>query len=213
MWRVAVRGPGAGLQSVRAVKRIDLGEGAWASLEPAFVPDHLELMARLIDALPLRQESIVLFGRSVLMPRLTSWHGDPGCSYAYSGRLFHPAPWTHELAALRDRLVAAEGCAFNSVLVNHYRDGADSMGEHADDEPELGPSRDDVRIASISLGAPRRFVLRHRRTRRVHAFVLGEGSLLVMGGTTQRYFRHHLPRTRSPIGPRMNLTFRVIRVG
>jgi alkylated DNA repair dioxygenase AlkB len=167
-------------------------------------------MARLIESLPLRQETIVLFGRTVAMPRLTSWHGDPGCSYAYSGRVFQPAPWTPELAILRDRLAAREGCAFNSVLVNHYRDGRDSMGEHADDEPELGPWADDVRIASVSLGAERRFVLRHRRTRRVYAFHLGEGSVLVMGGTTQRHFRHHLPRTPAPVGPRVNLTFRVI---
>jgi len=192
------------------VERIDLGDGAWATFEPDFVPDHLALMARLIESLPLRQETIVLFGRTVSMPRLTSWHGDPGCSYAYSGRVFDPAPWTAELAALRDRLVAREGCAFNSVLVNHYRDGQDSMGEHADDEPELGPRADDVRIASISLGARRRFVLRHRRNRRVYPFELGEGSVLVMGGTTQRYFRHHVPRTRAPVGPRLNLTFRVI---
>jgi alkylated DNA repair dioxygenase AlkB len=194
------------------VQRIDLGEGAWTTLTPAFVPDHLALMAKLVQSLPLKEETIVLFGRSVAMPRLTSWHGDPGCSYAYSGRLFHPAPWTPELAALRDRLVATEGCAFNSVLVNYYRDGRDSMGEHADDEPELGPSTDDIRIASISLGAARRFVLRYRRTRRVHAFELGEGSLLVMGGTTQRHFRHHLPRTRAAVASRMNLTFRVIRI-
>jgi alkylated DNA repair dioxygenase AlkB len=200
------------LSSGRAVQRFDLGEGAWVTLKPAFVPDHLALMAKLVESLPLSQETIVLFGRSVPMPRLTSWHGDPGCSYAYSGRVFHPAPWTPELGNLRDRLVAAEGCAFNSVLVNHYRDGSDSMGEHADDEPELGPSADDVRIASVSLGSARRFVLRHRRTRRVQAFELGEGSLLVMGGTTQRYFRHHLPRARG-VGPRMNLTFRVIRLG
>jgi len=195
------------------VQRIDLGEDSWVSFTPAFVPHHDALMRKLCDSLPLSQETIVLFGRSVPMPRLTSWHGDPGCSYAYSGRLFHPAPWTPELAALRDRLVAGEDCAFNSVLVNHYRDGGDSMGEHADDEPELGPSTDDVRIASVSLGAARRFVLRHRRTRRVRAFELGEGSLLVMGGTTQRHYRHHLPRTRAPVGPRMNLTFRLIRVG
>ena len=195
------------------MQRIDLGEGSWVSFTAAFVPHHFALMAKLCDSLPLSQETIVLFGRSVPMPRLTSWHGDPGCSYAYSGRLFHPAPWTPELAALRDRLVTSEGSAFNSVLVNHYRDGGDSMGEHADDEPELGPAPDDVRIASVSLGASRRFVLRHRRTRRVHAFELGEGSLLVMGGTTQRHYRHHLPRTRAPVGPRMNLTFRVIRVG
>jgi alkylated DNA repair dioxygenase AlkB len=192
------------------VERIDLGEGAWVRFEPDFVPDHGALMARLIASLPLQQETLMLFGRTVTMPRLTSWHGDPGCSYAYSGRLFHPAPWTADLAALRDRLIERERCAFNSVLVNYYRDGRDSMGEHADAEPELGPSADDVRIASVSLGAPRRFVLRHRRTRLIHAFQLGEGSVLVMGGTTQRHFRHHVPRTRVPVEPRMNLTFRVI---
>jgi alkylated DNA repair dioxygenase AlkB len=213
LWRPA----GAGVRRDRAqskhrVKRIDLGEGAWVTFEPAFVQSHLSLMARLTASLPLRQENIVLFGRPVAMPRLTSWHGDPGCSYAYSGRLFEPAPWTPELAALRHRLAERESAAFNSVLVNHYRDGRDSMGEHADDEPELGPSSDDIRIASVSLGAPRRFVLRHRRTRSVHAFELGEGSVLVMGGTTQRHFRHHLPRTRAAVGPRMNLTFRVICV-
>ena len=181
------------------------------NFEADFVPDHQPLMASLTATLPLRQESIVLFGRAVAMPRLTSWHGDAGSTYAYSGRVFAPQPWTPELTSLRDRLILRERCPFNSVLVNYYRDGRDSMGEHADDEPELGPSVDDVRIASVSLGALRRFVLRHRRTRKVHAFHLGEGSLLVMGGTTQRYFRHHLPRTRSPVGPRMNLTFRVIR--
>jgi alkylated DNA repair dioxygenase AlkB len=194
------------------VETIDLGEGAWVSFEADFVPEHQALMARLTATLPLRQEPIVLFGRTVATPRLTSWHGDPGCSYAYSGRVFVPRPWSAELLVLRDRLTLREGCSFNSVLVNHYRDGHDAMGEHADDEPELGPSPDDVRIASVSLGAERRFVLRHRRTRKVHAFHLGEGSVLVMGGTTQRYFRHHVPRTRTFVGPRMNLTFRVIRL-
>jgi alkylated DNA repair dioxygenase AlkB len=195
------------------VERIDLGEGAWVTLERHFVPDHAGLMTRLVETLPLAQESIVLFGRTVPMPRLTSWHGDPGCSYAYSGRLFQPAPWTRELGAMRDSLSLREGCPFNSVLVNHYRDGRDAMGEHADDEPELGPSREDVRIASVSLGAPRRFVLRHQKTRAVFPFHLGEGSVLVMGGTTQRHYRHHVPRTRTPVGPRMNLTFRVVLTG
>ena len=194
------------------MERIDLGDGAWVAFARDFVPDHAALMDRLVTSLPLAEESIVLFGRTVLMPRLTSWHGDPGCSYAYSGRLFHPAPWTAELALLRDRLGVLEGCTFNSVLVNHYRDGRDSMGEHADDEPELGPSRADIRIASVSLGSPRRFVLRHRKTRAVFPFQLGEGSVLVMGGTTQRYFRHHVPRTKKDVGARMNLTFRVLRV-
>jgi alkylated DNA repair dioxygenase AlkB len=194
------------------VERIDLGEGAWVTFEPDFVRDHASVMSRLVATLPLAQESIVLFGRTVPMPRLTSWHGDPGCSYAYSGRLFQPSSWTPELGTMRQRLNAREGCTFNSVLVNYYRDGRDAMGEHADDEPELGPSRVDVRIASVSLGAPRRFVLRHKKTRAVIPFQLGEGSVLVMGGTTQRHYRHHVPRTRTALGPRMNLTFRVVRV-
>jgi alkylated DNA repair dioxygenase AlkB len=193
-------------------QRIDLGEGAWLSFEPTFCPDHEILLARFTADLPLRQETIFLFGRAVATPRLTSWHGDPDARYAYSGRVFAPSPWTTELAALRETISQREGCPFNSVLVNLYRDGNDAMGEHADDEPELGPSEDDVRIASISLGASRRFVLRHRRTRQIHAFPLGEGSVLVMGGTTQRHYRHHVPRTKIAVSPRMNLTFRVIRV-
>ncbi|HKQ71369.1 MAG TPA: alpha-ketoglutarate-dependent dioxygenase AlkB [Polyangiaceae bacterium] len=192
-------------------ERIDLGEGAWLSFEPAFVSRDAATMAALVGELPLRQETIVLFGREVVTPRLTSWHGDPGCSYRYSGRAFEPSAWTRELADLRDRLNEGEGCDFNSVLANYYRDGQDAMGEHADDEPELGPSRDDVRIASVSLGAPRRFVLRHKKTREVIAFDLGAGSLLVMGGTTQRYYRHHVPRSKKPLGARLNLTYRVLR--
>jgi len=194
-----------------ARERIDLAEGAWVSFTPDFVPDQQILLDTLVATLPLRHETISLFGRQVAMPRLTSWHGDAGCSYAYSGRVFVPEPWTSPLEKLRKRLAEREGCPFNSVLANYYRDGHDSMGEHADDEPELGPSSDDIRIASVSLGAPRRFVLRHRRTKKVHAFELGEGSLLVMGGTTQRHYRHHLPRARSATGPRLNLTYRIIR--
>jgi alkylated DNA repair dioxygenase AlkB len=102
---------------------------------------------------------------------------------------------------------------FNCALANLYRDGHDAMGWHADDEPELGPDAPrDVLIASVSLGAPRRFVLRHRRrTTERRELELGEGSLLVMGGTTQHRYQHAVPRTAKPVGPRMNLTFRLIR--
>jgi alkylated DNA repair dioxygenase AlkB len=190
---------------------IDLGRGAWLSLSPGFVPDHAAVMERLVDTLPLVQEHVVLFGRSHPMPRLTSWHGDPGLAYAYSGRVFDPSPWTPELLALRDAVREHTGTAYNSLLANWYRDGRDAMGMHADDEPELGPSREDVRIASISLGERRRFVIAPRRKdgeRRV--LELGEGDLLVMGGTTQRWFRHGVPRTARPVGARLNLTLRVL---
>ena len=142
---------------------IDLGRGAWLVLRRGFVPDHAAVMASLVATLPLRQEHVVLFGHTHPMPRLTSWHGDPGLAYAYSGRVFDPSPWTQEPAALRDAVVDATGTPFNSLLANYYRDGQDAMGMHADDEPELGPSRDDVRIASISLGARRRFAIAPRR--------------------------------------------------
>lgn len=192
-------------------QRIVLGHGGWLTLRPGFVREHAALMHRLVATLPLRQEHIVVFGKSYPMPRLTSWHGEPGLSYAYSGRVFQPQPWTAELSALRDAVCEVTGTPFNSLLANYYRDGGDAMGMHADDEPELGPSPSDVRIASISLGARRRFVIAPRRgeaKRRV--LELGEGDLLVMGGTTQQRFRHGIPRTARPVGARLNLTLRVI---
>jgi len=190
----------------------DLGGGAWVKVVEGFEPDHASALEALVGALPLRREPVTVFGRTHLTPRLTSWHGDPGCAYAYSGRRFEPEPWTEGLAAIRDRLEPIAGVRFNCVLANYYRDGADSMGAHADDEPELGPAPDDIRIASVSLGARRRFVLQHRRTKAKREWSLGEGNVLVMGGTLQRSWVHHVPKTRRPVGPRLNLTFRLIRL-
>jgi alkylated DNA repair dioxygenase AlkB len=193
--------------------RRDLGDGAWVALVEGFIPDDVASMERLRATLPLGPQTIRLAGRDVLSPRLVSWHGDPAAFYRYSGRTFAPNAWTPELRTIKARVDAAVGAAFNSVLVNYYRDGQDSTGEHADDEPELGPSRDNVLIASVSLGARRRFLLRDRRRRTVEAFALGDGNLLVMGGTTQRWFTHRVPRTTEAVGPRMNLTFRVVVAG
>src|SRR5437016_10675124 len=188
----------------------DLGDGAWVALLDDFVPGDVSVMETLRATLPLKQESIRLAGKDVRTPRLVSWHGDPDARYAYSGRTFEPAAWTPDLLAVKQRVDATVGASFNSVLVNYYRDGNDSMGEHADNEPELGPARDNVLIASISLGARRRFLLRHKQSGTVEPFELGDGSLLVMGGTTQRYWKHRVPRTAADVGPRMNLTFRVV---
>jgi alkylated DNA repair dioxygenase AlkB len=194
--------------------RRDLGNGAWVEHRAGFVADHDALMGRLVETLPLRSERIVIFGKDVMTPRLTSWHGDPGCAYAYSGRTFTPEPWTDELAALRGALLTVTGTRFNSVLANLYRTGDDSMGAHSDDEKELGPRRDDIRIASVSLGARRRFCLRPKKktNERGLDLELGAGDLLVMGGTTQARFRHHVPKTKRSVGPRLNLTFRVVIV-
>lgn len=151
---------------------------------------------------------IKLFGREVDSPRLSSWIGDPAARYRYSGAEFRPHPWPEVLAPLRAQLEAELDAGFNSVLVNRYRDGRDAMGWHSDDEPELGPR---PVIASLSLGAPRRFVLRHRQDKsRKREIVLGHGDLLVMAGDTQRHYHHALPRTAKPVGERINLTFRRI---
>lgn len=156
-----------------------------------------------------RAEAIQLFGRMVAMPRLTAWVADDDRTYTYSGLTMQPGPWTPTLRAIRARLHETTGLDFGGVLLNRYRDGSDSMGWHADDEPELGP---DPVIASISLGATRTFQLKHR-TRKDLARVdldLEHGSLLVMHPPTQAHWLHQLPkrRGRDAPGERINLTFR-----
>ncbi len=193
-------------------------------LEPLFLPEADLLLdprfldtteasaafAEFRDSIPWEVHRIRLFGRTVDSPRRSAWIGDPEATYRYSGTRFEPNPWPPALPALRDRIAAATGARFNSVLANLYRDGADHVGWHSDDEPELGP---EPVIASLSLGATRRFRLRHRRRDEALAIDLAPGSLLVMRGTTQRLYRHALPRTARAVGERLNLTFRWIRPG
>lgn len=151
---------------------------------------------------------ITLFGREVDSPRLSCWIGDPGAGYVYSRTRFDPRPWPAALAALRDAVSDACGLRFNSVLANRYRDGRDAMGWHSDDERELGSQ---PVIASVSIGAARRFSLKHRHVPDLKlAIELAHGSLLVMRGDTQSNYRHALPRTAKPVGERINLTFRRI---
>ncbi len=172
-------------------------------LEP---PEADHVLAAILGEAKLTQESIVLFGRQVPQPRLSLWMGDE--PYRYSGKTFMPAPWTPTVGSLRRRLEAETGHAFNSVLLNLYRSGQDSMGFHADDEPELGPR---PVIASVSLGASRRFVLRPKQKNLAplrHEISLGHGSLLIMRGDTQRTWVHGIPKSTRVQGPRLNLTFR-----
>ena len=157
-------------------------------------------------AVAWEQHHVRLFGRDVPAPRLSCWIGDPDAAYTYSRIRFEPRPWPAPVAALRDAIAARTGFAANSVLANLYRDGRDAMGWHADAEPELG--REPV-IASLSLGAPRRFVLRHRARGLRHELLLEPGSLLLMRGPTQAHWQHALPRAKAA-GERINLTFRRI---
>lgn len=175
---------------------------AW--LAPAAAADYL---ARIVAETDWRQERIRTPGGWVDQPRLTAWQGDPGAVYIYSGIRNVPQPWTTAVAELRDAVAAQCGVRFNSVLLNRYRGGSDSMGWHADHEPELGP---EPVIASLSFGATRRFDLRHTASGVTRSFPLSSGSLLVMRGQTQAQWRHRVPKELSVSGERVNLTFRVV---
>jgi alkylated DNA repair dioxygenase AlkB len=187
--------------------RIPLASGAWLDHEPAWLsPEEADAaLAALRDELRWEQREIVLFGRRVLQPRLIAWAGDLG--YRYSGQTLEPRPFTPAAAGLLARVRGRTGAPFNHVLVNRYRSGEDSMGLHADDEPELGP---DPVVAIVSLGAARRLVVRPRRRqdRARHDLELGHGALLVMGGTCQRHYVHGVPRQPGARGERISLTFR-----
>ncbi|WGS53653.1 alpha-ketoglutarate-dependent dioxygenase AlkB [Paraburkholderia sp. D15] len=167
--------------------------------------DAVRMSMQLVDEVAWRQDEMGTPAGRVPLPRLTAWQGEPDAVYVYSGIRNVPQPWTPTVAALRDAVEAVCGARFNSVLLNRYRSGTDSMGWHADREPELGAR---PVIASVSLGVARRFDLRHNKTGVVQSFSLKGGSLLVMKGDTQTSWRHRVPKEPRVMGERINLTFR-----
>lgn len=196
----------AGLEAAQRIEAPDADILLWPRL---LAPAEAErLFGVLHREITWRRYRVRIGGREWPSPRLSAWHGDPGARYRYSGLCLDPLPWTPGTSWARSAVEAAVGEIFNAVLANLYRDGGDGMGWHADDEPELGP---EPVIASLSLGATRRFVLRHRRAAVAKlSLELGSGALLLMRGPTQRFWRHALPKTRRVVGPRINLTFRRI---
>ncbi|KKO44438.1 DNA methylase [Arsukibacterium ikkense] len=165
------------------------------------------LQTRLIAELAWRQEQIRIYGKTVKIPRQQVWMGESHCSYQYSGVRFEPTPWHPAVQQLCQQVSDATTSAFNCVLLNLYANGQDHMGWHADDEPELGMA---PLIASLSLGASRRFDLRHRTLSHRLQLQLDNGSLLLMAGACQQHWQHSLPKQRRVAAPRLNLTFRYI---
>ena len=189
-------------------ERFDPGDGALALYAQAFVAEAPAWFAALMAEVRWEQHWLSLFGRRIAAPRLSAWYAEPGCSYRYSGLSLAAQPFTPVLAQIRARTEALTGHGFNSVLLNLYRDGADGMSWHSDDEPELGPA---PLIASLSLGATRRLLLRRRDAHEVRfGLDLSDGSLLVMEPPLQRHWQHSVPKTRRAVGPRINLTWRRI---
>lgn len=178
---------------------------------PAFfsADESAALLIALQQGIEWKQEAIKLYGKQIALPRLTAWYGDPGATYSYSGLTVHPLPWTETLLTIKARVESVAGVTFNSVLLNRYRDGRDSVSWHADDEPELGPN---PVIASVTFGAARTFQFKHKTLPETRQSVtLTDGSLLLMAGATQHRWLHQIPKVKAALGERINLTFRMIR--
>ena len=168
-----------------------------------------QLFSDLYNNTNWKQEYIKFYGKPVPIPRLTAWYGDSGKSYTYSKIAMNPEPWTSALLKIKVRIEALSGVQFNSVLLNLYRSGSDSVAWHSDDEPELG---NNPVIGSVSFGGTRRFVFRHKYKKELKKAVdLAHGSFLIMKGSTQHFWQHQVPKTAKPVEPRINLTFRVIK--
>ncbi len=177
---------------------------------PHFLPVSLAntYFDDLFHHIPWRQDPITVFGKTHLQPRLTSLHAHTLDSYSYSGIVMTPQPMTQTLQCIENRIYQLCYESFTTVLLNLYRDGKDSNGWHADDEVELGKN---PVIASLSLGAPRFFHLRHNQDpKQRYKLLLEHGSLLLMGGETQHHWKHQVAKTAKKVGPRINLTFRKI---
>lgn len=187
------------------VERIELADDGWLlyAAEALGPPAADELFARLQRDVEWRQERA--YGRP--MPRLNAWFADPGVAYAYSGLRFVGTGWPEWLLPVKQIVEKVAAASFNSLLLNRYRDGQDSIGFHSDAEPELGPN---PLIATLSLGAEREFVLKHRSNKETKTYQLHHGSLLVMGGSTQHFWLHGVPKTRTLTTERISLTYRQI---
>jgi len=166
------------------------------------------LIKKLITEVPWQQRTVTMYGKEILMPRLTAWYGDNNKTYSFSGTKFDPVAWTNELKELKEKIEILTKLPFNSVLLNYYRDGNDSVAWHSDDETELGVNPN---IASLSIGQSRTFEFRHKKDHhKKYSLALEDGSLLIMKGDLQHHWEHRIPKSEAHKLPRINLTFRSI---
>jgi alkylated DNA repair dioxygenase AlkB len=154
-----------------------------------------------------KNDEVILFGKHIVTKRKAAWYGGSGCLYAYSNITKQALPWTKELSGLKQMVEEFAGVKFNSCLLNLYHNGNEGMGWHSDDEKSLGKNNT---IASLSFGAERKFLFKHKQTKQIISLVLEHGSLLIMKDATQRNWLHSLPKSKNIVQPRINLTFRTI---
>lgn len=185
------------------MQTIELTDGGILHYDPAFLPSDVagRYFAELRDQCAWEQKPGI-FGH--MQPRLIASYGEPGIVYRYSGQDYVALPWTPTLLEIKEKIEAVQG-RYNYCLLNRYRSGQDSMGMHADDEPEVGNV-----IGSLSLGATRRFRIKHNTSKETRSFHVSHGTLIVMAGTMQQFWKHEIPKTKANVSERINLTFRKI---
>lgn len=166
-------------------------------------------LQKLKDDIEWKQESMNMYGKQVDFPRLTAWYGDNDKPYSFSGITLQPKVWSKELVGIKEKIEPISNVQFNSVLLNRYRSGNDSISWHTDAEKELGQN---PVIASVNFGATRKFQLRHIETKEKIEIELTHGSLLIMQGELQHFWQHQVPKTSKFVNERINLTFRVIKL-
>lgn len=167
--------------------------------------DADSLLSKSINSIDWRADSIKIVGKTIPIPRLQQWFGEPGTSYTYSNIRLPAVSFPLWMDSLRGAVEQQTDAAFNRALVNYYRSGSDSVDWHADDEPELGP---EPLVASLSLGVERVFQLRHNQSRERISISLPHGSLLLMGAGVQNYWQHRIAKVANLQEPRVNFTFR-----
>ena len=166
------------------------------------------LLKNLRSSILWKQESMNMYGKKINFPRLTAWYGNNDKPYSFSGITLQPLPWSSEILEIKRKIEPEAKTEFNSVLLNLYRDGNDSISWHTDAEKELGIN---PIIASVNFGATRKFQIRHIKTKEKLEIELTHGSLLIMQGELQHFWQHQVPKTSKIVGERINLTFRVIK--
>lgn len=184
----------------------------WATYRPQWLAgaEAGSLYTNLREEINWQSDVVHIFGKRIVTRRKVAWYGDERFDYSYSNTKREALPWTARLLRLREMVSEAAGTAFNSCLLNLYHSGEEGMGWHSDDEKELVK---DGTIASISLGAERPFVFKHKKTKEKVEVMLQSGSLLLMGGVVQQYWQHSLPKRKRIGDARINLTFRMIDTG
>ncbi len=162
---------------------------------------------RLLKTIEWKNDEAIIFGRHIITKRKVAWYAETNYEYSYSNRTKFALPWTKELLELKKLVDEITGLSFNSCLLNLYHNGDEGMAWHSDDEKTL---EKDSPIASLSFGAERKFMLKHKKTKDVLSIMLEAGSLLVMKGTTQTNWLHSLPKSKRIKQQRINLTFRIM---